>query len=80
MGEYDRETIRVGLNKNHGLRHHYARERYLVLTGWKCPANGGPHRRELSPIDYEHDTKVREQISQELGHERLKITYAYLGS
>jgi len=80
MEQYDRETIRVGLNKNHGLRHHYARERYLELTGWKCPADGGPRRRELSPIDYELDTKVREQISQELGHERLKITYAYLGS
>lgn len=80
MKQYDRETIRVGLNKNHGLRHHYARERYLELTGWKCPADGGPHRRELSPIDYGRDTKVREQISLELGHERLKITYAYLGS
>lgn len=80
MREYDRETIRVGLNKNHGLRHHFARQRYLELTGWKCPADGGPRRRELSPIDYERDTEVREQISRELGHERLKITYAYLGS
>jgi integrase len=80
MRQYDRETIRVGLNKNHGLRHHYVRERYLELTGWKCPADGGPSRRELSPNDYEKDTKAREQISRELGHERLKITYAYLGS
>jgi site-specific recombinase XerC len=80
MRQYERETIRVGLNKNHGLRHHYARERYLELTGWKCPADGGPSRKELSAIDYERDTKVRDQISRELGHERLKITYAYLGS
>lgn len=80
MREYDRETMRVGLNKNHGLRHHFARQRYLELTGWKCPADGGPRRRELSPIDYERDTEVREQISRGLGHERLKITYAYLGS
>src|SRR5690606_36929770 len=80
MRHYDRETVRVGLNKNHGLRHHYARERYLELTSWKCPADGGPSRRDLSAIDYERDTKVREQISRELGHERLKITYAYLGS
>lgn len=80
MRQYDRETVRVGLNKNHGLRHHYARERYLELTGWKCPADGGTRRRDLSPMDYERDTRVRELISRELGHERLKITYAYLGS
>jgi hypothetical protein len=80
MRFYDRETVRVGLNKNHGLRHHYARQRYLELTGWKCPADDGQRRKRLAPLDYELDTKVRLQISKELGHERLKITYAYLGS
>ncbi len=80
MRLYDRETTRVGLSKNHGLRHHYARQRYLELTGWKCPADGGPHRKDLSASVHERDTLVRIQISKELGHERLKITYAYLGS
>ncbi|GGW96667.1 phage integrase N-terminal domain-containing protein [Alteromonas halophila] len=80
LGLYERETVRVGLNKNHGLRHHYARDRYVELTGWKCPADGGPKRRELSPSQHMLDTTARETISKELGHERLKITYAYLGS
>lgn len=78
--QYDRETAKVGLNKNHGLRHHYARYRYLELTGWQCPADGGPHRKSLSFREHEIDTQIRIQISKELGHERLKITYAYLGS
>lgn len=43
-------------------------------------STGGPHRRNLILIEYEMDTKARLQISKELGHERLKITYAYLGS
>jgi len=80
LRRYERETNKVGLSKNHGLRHYYARERYLELTGWKCPADGGPNRRNLPLIEYERDTIARLQISKELGHERLKITYAYLGS
>ena len=77
---YERETVRVGLNKNHGLRHHYARQRYLQLTGWVCPADGGSSRKSLDKMDYEKDTEARLIISKELGHERLNITYAYLGS
>lgn len=80
LGRYERETSRVGLSKNHGLRHHYVRQRYLDLTGWQCPADGGPKRNTLNAEQHALDTSARLQISKELGHERLSITYAYLGS
>ena len=80
MRRYERETKKVGLSKNHGLRHHYARQRYLELTGWQCPANGGPRRMHLVGKERDIDYKARMQISQELGHERFSITYTYLGS
>ncbi len=80
MRRYERETKKVGLSKNHGLRHHYARQRYLELTGWQCPANGGPRRMHLVGKERELDYKARMQISRELGHERFSITYTYLGS
>lgn len=80
LKRYERQTAKVGLSKNHGLRHHYARERYLELTGWKCPADGGPSRKSLSTEQRSIDENVRMTVSKELGHERLQITYAYLGS
>ncbi|MDE0412676.1 MAG: integrase domain-containing protein, partial [Gammaproteobacteria bacterium] len=46
---YEGNTTRAGLSSLHGLRHAYAQERYEALTGWKCPANGGPGREALSP-------------------------------
>lgn len=80
LGKYERETANAGLNKNHGLRHHYARERYLALTGWKCPADGGISRKSLSETELARDVEVRLIISRELGHERFSISYTYLGS
>lgn len=80
MRRYERETNKVGLSKNHGLRHHYARQRYIELTGWQCPANGGPRRMHLIGKERELDYKARMIISRELGHERFSITYTYLGS
>ena len=77
---YEYQTNQVGLNRNHGLRHMYARTRYLDITGWKCPADGGLHRRELSIKDREIDYQARMAISRDLGHTRFSITYAYLGS
>ncbi len=64
---YEGHTCRAGLSKMHGLRHAYAQERYEELTGWKCPAAGGP------------DRQARQTISRELGHEREQITAVYLG-
>jgi len=63
----------------HGLRHTYAQNRYEELTGWKCPAVGGPEAKTLTGEQRETDRQVRLTISQELGHNREQITAAYLG-
>ena len=76
---YEGNTTRAGLSSMHGLRHAYAQERYEELTGWKCPATGGPDRTVLSPEQKELDHQARMTISQELGHGREQITVAYLG-
>jgi site-specific recombinase XerC len=79
MRLYERETQKVGLSKLHGLRHRYAQERYLELTGKHAPACGGPIRSALSEEERANDTVARYAISQELGHEREQITAVYLG-
>jgi site-specific recombinase XerC len=79
MRLYERETQKVGLSKVHGLRHRYAQERYLELTGKHARACGGPARSELSDEERANDTVARYAISQELGHEREQITAVYLG-
>ena len=76
---YEGNTLRAGLSQLHGLRHAYAQERYEELTGWKCPATGGPDRKSLTPEQWTLDREVRLTISQELGHEREQVTAAYLG-
>ena len=76
---YEGNTLRAGLSSMHGLRHAYAQERYEELTGWNCPATGGPDRTALRPEQKELDHQARLIISQELGHEREQITAAYLG-
>ena len=75
---YEGNTTRAGLSSMHGLRHAYAQERYEELTGWKCPATGGPHSQSLTPEQRELDRGSRLTISQELGHEREQVTTAYL--
>jgi site-specific recombinase XerC len=87
---YERQTTNAGLNKLHGLRHHYAQTRYRTLTqelaaarglgeGWAAPVAGGPSRSALTPAQRGIDLEVRLQISRELGHEREQITTVYLG-
>lgn len=76
---YENETGRVGLDRNHGLRHLYAQERYLELTGWKCPIAGGVSSKDLDQDQKQIDRDARLQISQELGHEREQITVTYIG-
>jgi len=76
---YEGNTRRAGLSHMHGLRHAYAQNRYEELTGWKCPAAGGPETKTLTPEQRELDREARLTISQELGHEREQITAAYLG-
>lgn len=76
---YEGNTRRAGLSHMHGLRHAYAQNRYEELTGWKCPAAGGPETKTLTPEQRELDHEARLTISRELGHEREQITAAYLG-
>jgi len=76
---YERQTAHAGLEKNHGLRHHYAQARYYELLGWAAPAAGGPTQKELTASQREQDRQVREYISEELGHNRTQITTVYLG-
>jgi hypothetical protein len=76
---YERHTARAGLHKLHGLRHAYAQQRYLELTGWPSPLASGPTRKQLTPSQREIDEQVRLQIAYELGHGRTQITTIYLG-
>ena len=79
LKSYERQTSLAGLNKNHGLRHMYAQDRYYELTGWKAPVAGGPSSKKLSPEQKDIDRAVRLTISNELGHSREQITAQYLG-
>lgn len=76
---YERETVRAGLSKMHGLRHAYAQQRYEELTGWTAPAAGGPCSKDLTGAQKAIDREARLTISRELGHEREQITVVYLG-
>ncbi|HBO4329636.1 TPA: integrase domain-containing protein [Pseudomonas aeruginosa] len=77
---YDGQCKAAGLSNMHGLRHRYAQMRYEVLTGWRAPAAGGPGKTQLSSGQRMSDHHARQQISRELGHERLKVTSIYLGT
>jgi len=76
---YERHTANAGLSKMHGLRHAYAQQRYLELTGWPCPHAGGPSKGALTGIQRQSDHKARLTISTELGHVREQITAVYIG-
>mgnify|MGYP003626154325 FL=1 len=76
---YERHTANAGLSKMHGLRHAYAQQRYLELTGWPSPHGGGPSKKDLSSAQQQADQQARLAISRELGHVREQITAVYLG-
>ena len=79
LHKYEYQTQQAGLTNMHGLRHAYAQERYLELTGWECPVRSGPTRRALNPEDRKTDYQARMVVSSELGHGREEITTVYLG-
>ena len=71
-----RETLHeLGLKGFHELRAAYACERYQQLTGHAAPVNGGHCHR----IDRDLDQQARQQISLELGHNRIDVVAAYIG-
>ena len=79
LHRYERQLRNVGLSKLHGLRHAYAQQRYLELTGWKAPVAGGPTLKQLTPEQLAPDYEARAMISSELGHARADISAVYLG-
>ena len=76
---YDGQCKAAGLSNMHGLRHRYAQMRYEALTGWASPKAGGPSAKQLDREQRKTDLEARQQISRELGHERLAVTSVYLG-
>ena len=65
---YQYVTLKAGLRRLHGVRHHYAQERYQGLTGWQCPHQGGPTRKQLTEEQKYVDIRARITISNEMGH------------
>ena len=49
------------------------------MTGWACPAQGGPGKKQLTYEQKAIDRRARFAISQELGHGRESIASVYLG-
>jgi site-specific recombinase XerC len=79
MNRFKAQCMAAGIQHVHGHRHQYAQARYQELTGWACPAQGGPTSKQLTPEQKPIDLDARLTISDELGHEREQITAIYLG-
>ncbi len=79
LDRFKHQCSLAGIHGVHGLRHAYAQDRYRELTGWCCPAQGGPTSRQLTPEQKAADRAARLEISRELGHEREAVTAVYLG-
>lgn len=79
LRQFRTQCERAGIHKVHGYRHGYAQERYRELTGWACPACGGPTAKQLTAEQKRIDKEARLLISAELGHGRGAITAVYLG-
>lgn len=79
LRRFEAQCAKVGIDKSHGLRHHYAQDRYRELTGWECPANGGPKSKQLTPEQKLIDREARMTLTQEMGHGRLQVMAQYIG-
>lgn len=79
MKNYENQLIKAGIGNAHGFRHAYAQWRYKQLTGWSCPAAGGPTVDTMTKTDAARDRSARMEVSHELGHNRLDVTDTYLG-
>jgi hypothetical protein len=76
---FEHQCKKAGIDHVHGLRHHWAQDLYLLLTGWECPARGGKTSRQLTKAEKKIDREARLTISRELGHEREQVVAIYLG-
>ena len=79
LHRYERQLRNAGMAKLHGLRHGYAQRRYLEITGFTCPAAGGPTSKVLTYEQRALDQQARAMISSELGHARAEISAVYVG-
>ena len=61
---YERQTYGAGIRSPHGLRHAYAQARYEELTGWPCPATGGPPSKSLKGEKKERDDWARHRSAR----------------
>lgn len=81
-----RGMTKEGIGTPHGLRHQYAQDRYIDLTGWKPPAHYEDKMdRALFKASMSHEMKERDSIarniiSAELGHSREHISANYIGT
>lgn len=79
LKNYENQLLKAGHGGGHAHRHAYAQYRYKQLTGWSCPAAGGPTVDRMTLADVARDRAARLEISHELGHGRLDVTDTYLG-
>ena len=76
---YEKQTVKAGFRKNHGLRHRYAQELYRRLTGRQAPVREGKKVTEMSQEMKKIHNSARLLISLRLGHERMPIVNLYIG-
>jgi len=76
---FEYQTLKAGMVNLHGLRHNYAQYRYKQLTGLVCPKAGGKPCKQITPEERQADKDARLTIAEELGHNRIDVTKAYLG-
>jgi integrase len=78
LNRFKAQCAQAGIQHVHGHRHYYAQVRYQQLTGWACPASGGPTSKQLTPEQKRIDRDARMTITHELGHGRPQVTAIYL--
>ena len=79
LNRFKAQCAKAGIRHVHGHRHYYAQLRYEQLTGWACPAKGGPTSKQLTPEQKRIDREARLTITHDLGHARPQVTAVYLG-
>lgn len=75
----DHHLAKVNIRQAHGLRHHYAQQRYITLSNGLTPPilqEGLPVK--LTPADQALDAGARLIVANELGHARISVTRDYL--
>lgn len=68
-------TKQTAINGFHDMRAAYACERYQAITGYPAPVIAGKRQADKAP-----DQKARTLLAQELGHNRIDVVAAYIGS